>query len=85
MPRPRSEEIPLELIKKAPSSVIDMAPKISIMPRPQTPHAVIEPEPSTSSENQSSVISNVTAATSWVSEETSFIARETSKDGVETV
>lgn len=33
MPRPRSEEIPLELIKKAPTSVIDMAPKITIMPR----------------------------------------------------
>lgn len=33
MPRPRSEEIPLELIKKPPSSVIDMAPKITILPR----------------------------------------------------
>lgn len=33
MPRPRSEEIPLELIKKAPNSVIDMAPKITILPR----------------------------------------------------
>lgn len=33
MPRPRSEEIPLELIKKTPTAVIDMAPKITIMPR----------------------------------------------------
>lgn len=33
MPRPRSEEIPLELIKKAPHSIIDMAPKITIIPR----------------------------------------------------
>lgn len=42
MPRPRSEEIPLELIKKAPSSLIDMAPKIRILPRPQTPRVEIE-------------------------------------------
>ncbi|CAH1971069.1 unnamed protein product [Acanthoscelides obtectus] len=87
MPRPRSEEIPLELIKKAPSSVIDMAPKISIMPRPQTPRTVTEPEPSTStsSENQTSVINDVATAVSRISEETSFIADQDSNDGVETV
>lgn len=34
MPRPRSEEIPLELIKRAPASgILDMSPKVT-MPRP---------------------------------------------------
>lgn len=85
MPRPRSEEIPLELIKKAPNSVIDMTPKITILPRPQTPR--VEPEPSTSSA--------VELATAGVqqqvsSEETSFIGDESQgtpskKGAVETV
>ncbi|XP_018570091.1 protein CLEC16A homolog isoform X3 [Anoplophora glabripennis] len=84
MPRPRSEEIPLELIKKAPNSVIDMAPKITILPRPQTPRTVIEPEPSTSSENAIAKDLNMSVATT-VSEETSFIAEQLNKDDIETV
>lgn len=70
MPRPRSEEIPLEIIKKAPSSVIDMSPKVPNLPRPQTPK--VEPEPSTSKESQVVVV----GSSSLVSEETSFIAQE---------
>ncbi|KAG5873996.1 hypothetical protein JTB14_015927 [Gonioctena quinquepunctata] len=81
MPRPRSEEIPLELIKKAPSSIIDMAPKITIVPRPQTPRTVVEPEPSTSNENQVPVKEVVAAAS--ISEETSFIADELNGEHVE--
>ncbi|KAJ8910717.1 hypothetical protein NQ315_002082 [Exocentrus adspersus] len=84
MPRPRSEEIPLKLIKKAPNSVIDMAPKIAILPRPQTPRTVIEPEPSTSDENAVAKDLNVSVA-STTSEETSFIAEQLNKAGVETV
>ncbi|XP_048519708.1 protein CLEC16A homolog isoform X2 [Dendroctonus ponderosae] len=80
MPRPRSEEIPLELIKKGPSSFIDMAPKISILPRPQTPRS--EDEPSISS---AAALSNLSVSepvqpktenivqTSAISVETSFI------------
>ncbi|CAG9763381.1 unnamed protein product [Ceutorhynchus assimilis] len=73
MPRPRSEEIPLELIKK--TTLIDMAPKISILPRPQTPR--IENELSQEKE---------AAPTIFISEETSFIGdRKTTNDGVETI
>lgn len=68
MPRPRSEEIPLELIKKTPSSVIDMSPKISILARPQVPK--VESQASTSIEGEAApaVVSS--------SEETSFIAKD---------
>lgn len=49
MPRPRSEEIPLELIKKSsPDNNIlttDSSSKINIIPRPQTPVMITEPEP----------------------------------------
>ncbi|KAL3272543.1 hypothetical protein HHI36_014016 [Cryptolaemus montrouzieri] len=75
MPRPRSEEIPLELIKKAPNSVIDMAPKISILPRPQTPKIECEQsqlEKSGASRDKDSGVSLI----SDISEETSFIADE---------
>lgn len=77
MPRPRSEEIPLELIKKAPHSIIDMAPKITIIPRPQTPRVISsETEPSTSNEHPKEVIKTEIS----VSEETSFIAEENGED-----
>ncbi|CAG9824726.1 unnamed protein product [Phaedon cochleariae] len=82
MPRPRSEEIPLELMKKAPNSIIDMAPKIAIMPRPHTPRTVIEAEPSTSSENQNPKENTLVTS---ISEETSFIAEETDKEAVESL
>lgn len=79
MPRPRSEEIPLELMKKAPNLVIDVVPKITILPRPQTPR--VEPEASTSS--------NVETQQPVSSEETSFIGEEgrggAKKGAVETV
>ncbi|XP_044760092.1 protein CLEC16A homolog isoform X2 [Coccinella septempunctata] len=88
MPRPRSEEIPLELIKKAPSSVIDMAPKISILPRPQTPKVECDrtaPEVIRCLGDKDSGVSSI----SEVSEETSFIAEEADveneKSFVETV
>lgn len=99
MPRPRSEEIPLELIKKVPNSLIDMAPKISIMPRPQTPK--VENEPSTSglsslaklsvNDNSQPKKENIPTKRDIpvvISEETSFIGdREAEKptDEVETV
>lgn len=75
MPRPRSEEIPLELIKKAPMSVIDMAPKISILPRPQTPKVETDRgtlDPIRCLGDKDSGVSSI----SEVSEETSFIADE---------
>lgn len=67
MPRPRSEEIPLELIKKAPGSVMEVTPKITILSRPQTPR--VEPEASTSGggETMTGVQQQIS------SEETSFI------------
>lgn len=99
MPRPRSEEIPLELIKKVPNSLIDMAPKINIMPRPQTPR--VENEPSTSglsglaklsvNDNSQTKKENIPTKKDIavvISEETSFIGdREAEKrtDEVETV
>lgn len=70
MPRPRSEEIPLELIKKAPASIIDMSPKISILARPQV--TKVENTASASPVDQTPAI----AGTSDTSEETSFIAQE---------
>ncbi|XP_044272607.1 protein CLEC16A homolog isoform X1 [Tribolium madens] len=77
MPRPRSEEIPLELIKKASNSVIDMTPKIAIVPRPQLKEESEEVEKKPEEE------------VSISSEETSFIAseRRNSKKGgnIETV
>lgn len=84
MPRPRSEEIPLELIKKAPNSVMDMSPKIAILSRPQTPR--VEPEASTSAAQQEVVAG---AQQQVSSEETSFIGDEgksgVKKGAVETV
>ncbi|XP_066153468.1 protein CLEC16A homolog isoform X3 [Euwallacea fornicatus] len=74
MPRPRSEEIPLELIKKASHSIIDMAPKINILPRPQS--AKTESEPCASgliNDNAQSKESGVLKETTTISEETSFI------------
>lgn len=68
MPRPRSEEIPLELIKKTPNSIVE-SPKISILPRPQTPR--VETEPSTSRDG----LVQETSITK-ISEETSFMAEE---------
>ncbi|CAG9865200.1 unnamed protein product [Phyllotreta striolata] len=76
MPRPRSEEIPLELIKKAPQSIIDMAPKITILPRPQTPKIANEPEPSTSNEPPK----ETPKLDISVSKETSFIAEENGEE-----
>lgn len=95
MPRPRSEEIPLELIKKAPSSLIDMAPKIRILPRPQTPRVEIE----SCTSNLAGLVNlsvcdleqpkeETIVQTLTISEETSFIGdREANRstDRVETV
>ncbi|KAF5277222.1 hypothetical protein FQR65_LT03928 [Abscondita terminalis] len=69
MPRPRSEEIPLELIKKTPNSIGEVNTKISISPRPQI--ARDEPEPSTSREEI-----KPEASDTKISEETSFMAEE---------
>ncbi|XP_017767846.1 PREDICTED: protein CLEC16A isoform X2 [Nicrophorus vespilloides] len=97
MPRPRSEEIPLELIKKAPPSssattLIDMSPKVPrpLTPRPMEPptvSVVALPTVSTSSESgpKTPDVASIT------SEETSFIAENGSatptrkKGAVETV
>ncbi|XP_057666663.1 protein CLEC16A homolog isoform X2 [Diorhabda carinulata] len=80
MPRPRSEEIPLELIKK-PNSIIDMAPKITIIPRPQTPRTVIESEPTTSNDH-SVIVPQKEVMKTRVSRETSFMDEE-NEDGNE--
>ncbi|GJQ73467.1 hypothetical protein Trydic_g13826 [Trypoxylus dichotomus] len=70
MPRPKSEEIPMELIKKAPNAPEDVTPKITILPRPQVVR--VENEPSVASDSQ---INTPKASTSSnTSEETSFIA-----------
>lgn len=66
MPRPRSEEIPLELIKKTAGS--SDTPKISIMSRPQTPRT----EPEVIAESSTSR----TDEDSTNNEETSFIAQQ---------
>ncbi|KAL1494178.1 hypothetical protein ABEB36_009819 [Hypothenemus hampei] len=89
MPRPRSEEIPLELIKKAPNSLIDMAPKISILPRPQTPRAETETAVAafgnlTISDRAQSTKDKIVVPVPSISEETSFIG-DKNKDGIETV
>lgn len=87
MPRPRSEEIPLELIKKAPNSVIDMSPKIVILPRPEV-------EASTSTVEVAAALTPAAVGVQHQqvsSEETSFIGDEavqgspTRKGAVETV
>lgn len=85
MPRPRSEEIPLELIKKTPNSVIDMSPKIVILPRPEV-------EASTSTVEAVAATATAAGVQQQVSsEETSFIGDEaaqgspTRKGAVETV
>lgn len=72
MPRPRSEEIPLELIKKTQSNSNDISPKISILPRPQTPRV----------EQEVVAIGEASAAPSTPTiknEETSFIAQQDKK------
>lgn len=71
MPRPRSEEIPLELIKKTQLNSNDISPKISILPRPQTPRI-----------EQETVASEASApapAATEKNEETSFIAQQDKK------
>lgn len=83
MPRPKSEEIPLELIKKSPASIIDTTSKVITCPRPQTPRNEIE-NPVTTNETVQNVISVI------ASEETSFIAQESTstprkKGTIETV
>lgn len=71
MPRPRSEEIPLELIKKTQSNTNDVSPKISILSRPQTPR---EQE-----NDEAGETSTVTATPIVKNEETSFIAQQDKK------
>lgn len=87
MPRPRSEEIPLEVMKKASGSIIDMAPKITILSRPQTPRTENEISSSNlaslagltvSEPNHQKDESNVAATV--ISEETSFIGEGEDSD-----
>ncbi|GLV34551.1 endosomal maturation defective [Carabus blaptoides fortunei] len=73
MPRPRSEEIPLELIKKPANAPVEMSPKISILPRPQTSR--IEQECPVTSTTTQEATAPATQALS-TSEETSFIASQ---------
>lgn len=80
MPRPRSEEIPLELIKRTQNSV-EASPKISILPRPQQQQAIkVEVEPVLLSSNGSSTDSETPSSSCTqalqASEETSFIAAQ---------
>lgn len=70
MPRPKSEEIPLELIKKGSNVTVDVSSKISILPRPQV--ARVENEPSASGDSQNNTPKASTSSNT--SEETSFIA-----------
>lgn len=70
MPRPRSEEIPLELIKKTPNGSSEASPKITILSRPQTPRS--------EQEDVAEATSSIAIAT-VKSEETSFIAQQDSK------
>ncbi|KAK9885246.1 hypothetical protein WA026_010745 [Henosepilachna vigintioctopunctata] len=79
MPRPRSEEIPLELIKKASTSVIDMAPKISVLSRTQTPKMEQDQSLAESSGASKDTEKGVSLISS-VSEETSFIAEESEQE-----
>ncbi|KAF7266633.1 hypothetical protein GWI33_020130 [Rhynchophorus ferrugineus] len=76
MPRPRSEEIPLELIKKVPNSE-NIVPKIGILPRPQTVKS--EPEVATNAKILQAKEEECPVATG-ISEETSFIGDETEGD-----
>lgn len=69
MPRPRSEEIPLELIKKSPA-VNDINTKQTVAPKPQAPRNEVYEHTAVSSTEP---IQNVV---SIASEETSFIAQE---------
>lgn len=73
MPRPRSEEIPLELIKKTQTNTNDVAPKISILPRPQTPRV----EQDTAAAVEVPETGPVVASAG--NEETSFIAQQENK------
>lgn len=82
MPRPRSEEIPLELIKKVPNSAADTVPKASIVPRPQTAKEDDVPTANATEVNLNCSVIQTT------SEETSFIANkknEKKKGMVETI
>lgn len=70
MPRPKSEEIPMELIKKAPNAAVDLSSKITILPRPQVVR--VEPEPPVPNDSQNNTPKASTSSNT--SEETSFIA-----------
>ncbi|XP_018335183.1 protein CLEC16A homolog isoform X2 [Agrilus planipennis] len=65
MPRPRSEEIPLELIKKSRNAEVEVASKITIVSRPQTPKT----------EGGDVASSTLSSLQTHSSEETSFIAQ----------
>lgn len=80
MPRPRSEEIPLELIKKPANAPTEISPKISILPRPQTSR--IEQEcPVTSTTTTPEATTATLSLTK--SEETSFIASQLQQQQLE--
>ena len=72
MPRPRSEEIPLELIKKVPNSTVDAVPKVSsVVSRPQAAR-----EDDVPTANATEANSNGSVIQAAASEETSFIANK---------
>lgn len=75
MPRPRSEEIPLELIKRTQNS-LESSPKISILPRPQQVQSDDVAVTSADEETATTSISTVQANEQLNSEETSFIAQQ---------
>lgn len=91
MPRPRSEEIPLELIKKSPAtSVIEN--KITVSTRPQTPRNEIINEQIAIAPTETTTQNNTTSNSVIASEETSFIAQDSNgaaavmkKGSIETV
>ncbi|XP_030755269.1 protein CLEC16A homolog isoform X2 [Sitophilus oryzae] len=76
MPRPRSEEIPMELMKKVPNS--EITPKINILPRPQTPR--VEPEPTAANFTPPKLENGLVPV---ISEETSFIGEQKSEKDIE--
>lgn len=69
MPRPKSEEIPLELIKKTGNSVVDVNSKINMLPRPQTPRTDVEPSTSRETQKQEATPTKISAETSFMDEE----------------
>lgn len=86
MPRPKSEEIPLELIKKSQTQQIDVNVKVTTTPIPQAPrNDIIEHQAISSTDPIQTV-----AGSKVTSEETSFIAQENAssskkKSSIETV